>query len=77
MKSEDVSPAPYIVYLVRCWPVETEQGIVWRSSAEDPHNNERHMFANLSALHRFLDERTAAASNMPEAQPFPLEPTGE
>jgi hypothetical protein len=77
MTSEDVSPTPYIVYLVRCWPVETDQGVVWRASAEDPHNNERRMFADLSALCRFLDERTTAVLDVSKNQSIRHKPEGE
>lgn len=75
MKSEDASPTPYLVYLVRCWPVKTEQGLVWRASLENPHNNERRRFADLLALYRFLDEKTAAALETSETSTIRIEET--
>ncbi len=75
MKSEDESPTPYLVYLVRCWPVKTEQGLVWRASLENPHNNERRRFADLLALYRFLDEKTAAALETSETSTIRIEET--
>jgi hypothetical protein len=75
VKSEDESPTPYLVYLVRCWPVKTEQGLVWRASLENPHNNERRRFADLLALYRFLDEKTAAALETSETSTIRIEET--
>jgi len=75
VKSEDASPTPYLVYLVRCWPVKTEQGLVWRASLENPHNNERRRFADLLALYRFLDEKTAAALETSETSTIRIEET--
>ncbi len=60
MKSKAYARSPHLVYLVRCWPVETENGPVWRASVEDPHNAERHNFANLDALFAFLERETEA-----------------
>jgi hypothetical protein len=77
MTPEDASPTPYIVYLVRCWPVKTDRGVVWRASAEEPHTHTRHLFADLPALYRFLNARTAAALRVPQPTPVHHGPKGE
>ncbi len=59
MKLEEPAHPPRLVYLVRCWLVETEHGPVWRASIEDSLNAERRCFANLNALFEFLSGRTA------------------
>jgi hypothetical protein len=58
MKSKRCVVPPRLAYLVRCWPVQTEEGPVWRATVEDPHSVERYSFANLNALFAFLRERT-------------------
>jgi hypothetical protein len=60
MKSKTHARSPRLVYLVRCWPVETENGPVWRATVEDPHNAERRNFADLDALFAFLERETEA-----------------
>jgi hypothetical protein len=60
MKPEASVPLPRLVYLLRCWPVETEQGPVWRVSVEGAHDSEHRNFADLNALFEFLEEKTAA-----------------
>jgi len=60
MKPERCTTPPRLAYLVRCWPVETANGPVWRATAEDPHSAERYSFADLDALFAFLRERTEA-----------------
>jgi hypothetical protein len=51
-----------LAYLVRCWPVETEEGFVWRAAIEGAYDAERRRFADLNALFAFLKERTEACS---------------
>jgi len=67
MKFEPEASTPRLAYLVRCWLVETEQGPVWRASAEDPHSGELHAFADLPALMAFLKDQTQRAMR-PENQ---------
>lgn len=59
MKTE-ISMSPRLAYLVRCWMVKTEQGLVWRASVEDPYSNERRNFSDLSRLFAFLEQETRA-----------------
>jgi hypothetical protein len=57
-----VSPLPArLAYLVRLWPVETEHGLVWRATAQDPYSAEHHSFADLQALFKFLTQKTQAS----------------
>lgn len=48
----------YLAYLVRLWKVDMEEEFVWRASAQSPHTGERHAFADLALLVRFLEEQT-------------------
>ncbi|MGC9400250.1 MAG: hypothetical protein ACP5HM_14100 [Anaerolineae bacterium] len=64
--SRDDAPSTYLAYLLRLWPVETEAGPVWRAVLEEPHSAESHIFVDLSALCRFLNDRTAAALDLPD-----------
>lgn len=58
--------SPYLTYLLRLWPVETEEGPVWRAVLEDSKGMERRGFADLPALYRFLDKQTDAALELTE-----------
>jgi len=60
MTFEPEAPTPRLAYLVRCWLVETEQGLIWRASFEDPHSTRRRNFADLGALFAFLEGETEA-----------------
>ncbi|HRQ42578.1 MAG TPA: hypothetical protein PLD25_32075 [Chloroflexota bacterium] len=51
----------YLAYLVRLW--HEGQG-VWRSTLENPHNGERHAFADVEALLVFLRRQTETAAPM-------------
>jgi hypothetical protein len=50
----------HISYLLRLWPVRSEDGIVWRASLESAHTGDRIGFASLDALFAFLRGRTDA-----------------
>ena len=52
--------SPCLAYLVRCWPVETEDGFVWRATIEGAHDAERRSFADLDALFVLMTEKTEA-----------------
>jgi hypothetical protein len=58
MAFEQESPLPRLAYLVRCWPVETENGLVWRASVESPYTTDHRTFASLSALFAFIEKET-------------------
>jgi len=49
---------PYLVYLLRLWQVETEQGPVWRASLQNADGAERQAFGDLARLSAFLAART-------------------
>jgi hypothetical protein len=53
------SPRPgYLSYLLRIWRVEVRQRALWRASLECPHTGEKLGFADLEALHRYLQRET-------------------
>ena len=56
----------YWAFLVRLWSVHHNGELVWRASAENAHTGERHGFADLSGLCRFLSDATAAAESETE-----------
>jgi len=58
MELERDDTSPHLAYLVRCWRVKTEDGLVWRAVVEDPHTAERYSFADLDALFAFLKAMT-------------------
>jgi hypothetical protein len=58
MNYEPEALAPRLAYLVRCWPVETEEGLVWRATIQSAHDAERRTFANLKAFFEFMTEKT-------------------
>lgn len=57
----DESPR-YLAFMVRLWRTDTQEGPVWRASAESPHTGERQGFASLEALCAFLAERVAGVA---------------
>ncbi|UCC63663.1 MAG: hypothetical protein JSV36_00970 [Anaerolineae bacterium] len=64
----DESPR-YLAFMVRLWRTDTQEGPVWRASAESPHTGERQGFASLEALCAFLVEeaRGAQTGTKPES----------
>ncbi len=48
----------YRAWLVRTWPVGSDDRTIWRASVEDAHTGERRAFADLPALFAFLEEVT-------------------
>jgi hypothetical protein len=55
----------YASYLLRLWPVRSEDGITWRASLESADTGERKGFASLDALFAFLRQRTDAGPGAP------------
>lgn len=53
-------PHRYMAYMLRLWQVDSDQGLSWRASLENPHTGERRGFASLEALFKFLEEQTQA-----------------
>ena len=51
----------YLAYMLRLWRVGDAGQPIWRASLESPHTGERHSFADLETLLRFLQERTVRA----------------
>ena len=47
----------YLSYLLRLWQTQSGSELVWRASLENARNGERHSFANLDALCRFLRQQ--------------------
>jgi hypothetical protein len=58
----------YLAFLVRVWSVHPNGKLIWRASAENVHTNERHAFADLTALFDFL--RTAVEEEPPAPGPM-------
>jgi hypothetical protein len=48
----------YLSFLLRLWQVGQNGEESWNASLEDPHTGERHGFANLEALIKFLLQQT-------------------
>jgi hypothetical protein len=48
----------YRSFLLRLWQVRQNSEESWHASLEDPHTGERHGFANLEALMKFLLQQT-------------------
>ena len=45
-------------YVMRMWKSERDGESVWHASLQNPHTEERHIFADLAALLSFLKEKT-------------------
>lgn len=58
----------YLIYLLKLWQVETEDGPTWRAVLEDPQNNEHKGFADLRKLHVFLTQKLAGTSQLPSKE---------
>ena len=58
MPDKNNESSGYRAYLIRLWPVRSRGRRVWRASAENAHNGERHAFADLAHLFTFLEEAT-------------------
>ena len=54
----DKSHSHYLYYLLRLWQVNGEDGPAWRASLQSPLTAERMNFADLTALMRYLEEKT-------------------
>ena len=57
MPDKNNESSGYRAYLIRLWPVRSRGRRVWRASAENAHNGERHAFADLAHLFTFLKRR--------------------
>jgi hypothetical protein len=55
----------YLIYLLKFWQVETEDGPTWRAVVEDPQSDERKGFADLNKLHAFLTQKLAGTAQLP------------
>lgn len=53
----------YQAYLLRLWPIEEGDSVVWRASLEDPRTGERHGFADLNSLVAFLNDVCRASDH--------------
>lgn len=58
----------YLAFLVRLWAAHPNGKLLWRASAKNVHTNERHAFADLTSLCRFLSNATAAVSVKTETE---------
>mgnify|MGYP003702702521 CR=1 FL=1 len=45
----------YISYLLRLWQTESDEGLVWRASLENPQSGERLGFISLAELCAYLE----------------------
>ena len=45
----------YISYLLRLWQTESDEGLVWRASLENPQSSERVGFSSLADVCAFLE----------------------
>lgn len=52
-----VDEKTYLSFLLRVWRVGQNEHSVWRASLEDTRTGERHGFASLEELMRFLREQ--------------------
>lgn len=52
-------------YLVRLWAIHRNGELLWRAVIENIHTRERHAFADLSGLCRFLYAAAASHSTEP------------
>jgi hypothetical protein len=59
----------YLSFLLRLWQVKQNSEESWHASLEDPHTGERHGFANLEALMKFLLHQTQSGEEEKEKQP--------
>jgi hypothetical protein len=50
-----------ISYLLRLWPTRDDRKLIWRGSLVDPATGERHGFASLEDMFRFLIAETERA----------------
>jgi hypothetical protein len=53
-------PVPSLAYLLRLWPVQGRQGVVWRAALEHVRTGEVLGFATLEQLTGFLVAQTTA-----------------
>ena len=51
----------YLSFLLRMWLVKNNGEESWRATLDDPHTSERHSFASLYALIKFLLKQTQNA----------------
>lgn len=58
MTKENVT---YRSYLLRLWQVKQNGDVGWRASLEEAGTNQRHAFADLEALFRYLVTETETA----------------
>ncbi len=56
-------PANYNAYLIRLW--QENRHTPWRASAQCATTGEKHYFATIAALYRFLDAQTSHAPTAP------------
>jgi hypothetical protein len=59
----------YLSFLLRLWQARQNGGETWHASLEDPHTGERHGFANLEALMKFLLQQTQSGEEEKEKHP--------
>ena len=64
----------YLAYMLRLWQVGDEREPVWRASLENPHTGERHGFASLEALVKFLEEHTRGLERQTQPKDIAVEP---
>jgi hypothetical protein len=60
--------ADYIAYLLRLWRMRGAGSAGWRASLASPDSGERHGFASLDDLFRFLRRQTGAGSDTENAE---------
>lgn len=51
----------YLSFLLRLWLVDDDGKPEWRASLEDPRTGNRHGFANIDDLARYLERHTRGA----------------
>jgi len=56
----------YQSYLLRLWRTQSDEQDIWRASLESPGTGQRHGFASLQELFRFLQTQTEQAGTEEE-----------
>jgi hypothetical protein len=59
----------YRSFLLRLWQVKHNNEESWHASLEDPHTGERHGFANIETLMKFLLQQTQSGEEEKEKHP--------
>lgn len=67
-------PPRYHAFLLRLWAVGSDEAPEWHASLQEIHDSQRHSFATLPDLVRFVEALTRPPQPQPDVSPLPPRP---